>query len=476
MKILMVTSEANPLAKTGGLADVAYALSVQLAKMGEDVSLIMPYYSSCHNKLEREPEFLKELTINMSWRRLSCRVYKTIIEGVKYYLIENDQYFNRRTLYGFHDDNERFAFFTIASKDIIASLNLNPDIIHIHDWQAGMLPCLIEEQCKHIENYKNIKYVLTIHNPAFQGLFDPYFLGDYYGLSHQLYDSGKVRFKNCVSSLKTAIMYAHKITTVSPTHKEELLYTNVSQGLESVLQLRQDDFVGILNGIDYQEFNPATDERIACKYNRVNYRKNKEINKKALIEKLNLERNEAPLYGVVSRLTWQKGMDILLKAIEGILIRGSKVVILGSGEHEYEDRLESLRSRFPSKLAIYIGYNDDLAHEIYASCDFFLMPSLFEPCGISQMVALKYGTLPIVRITGGLKDTVVPYMDDNLLSADGFGFYDYSSDALYNTMDWAEKCYQDKKVMSTLCRNAMKKDNDWKNSAQAYLKLYEEIA
>lgn len=470
----MVTSEANPLAKTGGLADVAYSLSKELALMHEDVSIIMPYYSCCNNKMKVAPEFICEFIVHLSWRQQLCKLFKTVIDGITYYLVGSDQYFGRPNLYGYHDDNERFAFFTKAIKDIIGRLSLDPDIVHIHDWQAGMLPAIIEE-CKMDPHYRNIKYVLTIHNPAFQGLFDPYFLGDYYDLDDSLFTSGKVRFKDCVSSLKTAIMYASKITTVSPTHREELLYTNIGQGLNSVLELRKDDFVGILNGIDLAEFNPLHDEKITQKIRKTSFKIDKEINKRALLNKLNLEPTNAPLYGMVSRLTWQKGLDILIPALQHILETGGRAVVLGSGEYQYEQALEDLRSRYPSRLAIYIGYNDVLAHEIYASSDIFLMPSLFEPCGISQMISLRYGTLPLVRVTGGLKDTVVPYMDNNLKDADGFGFFDYSTRALIDTIDWANTCYYQPTVLSMMRRKAMGRDNAWKTSANKYRSLYKSL-
>lgn len=470
----MVASEANPLAKTGGLADVVYSLSKELVQKRQEVAIIMPYYSSIHNKLKANPEFVFDFVVSMSWRKQLCRVFRTEIEGIVYYLLENAQYFARKNLYGYHDDNERFAFFTIAVKEVIYRLELYPDVIHLHDWQPGMLPAILKEGAVD-ERIRRIRYVLTIHNPAFKGFFDPYFLGDYYGLDSRLYEDGTVRFQECVSSLKTAIVYADKVTTVSPTHREELLYSDISNGLNSVIEYRKDDFVGILNGIDYGEFSPSHDDKIFQKYNGNTFVKGKEENKKLLLEKLNLAPGNEPLYGMVSRLTWQKGLDILLPALRMVLERGSKVVILGSGEYNYEQQLEYLRSEYPSRLAIYIGYNDELAHQIYAASDFFLMPSLFEPCGISQMISLKYATLPIIRITGGLKDTVIPYMDGNLEEANGFGFYDYTKEAMEGTLDWCEKCYQDKEVLMKLRRHALKADNDWKISAKKYLDLYRSI-
>ena len=471
MKIVMVASEANPLAKTGGLADVVYALSKELARKN-DVSIFMPFYRSIEDKIQ-DYKFIKDFTVYMSWRKVYTQLYLTNIDGIKYYLIKCDQYFSRFSLYGYDDDIERFAYFTLAVKQIMNDEKIIPDIIHIHDWQPGMLPVIIRDDKNSPLN--KAKFVLTIHNPAFKGYFNPYHLGDLYGMSDEHYVDGSIKFKDNVSTLKSAIMYADKITTVSPTHRIELLYHNISDDLNYVLEFRKDDFIGVLNGIDYQEFNPRIDDKIYTKFDLRNVRNKKTINKKLLEEELHLEVSDAPLYGMVSRLTWQKGLDILLPAIHGLLAKGSKVVILGSGEYNFEQDLENLRREFPKNLAIYIGYNDVLAHKIYAASDFFLMPSLFEPCGLSQMISHRYGTLPIVRRVGGLKDSVISFEGDNLDHANGFGFDEYSESAIWWTLDWCEKNYYDKKVMSQLIKNAMHANHDWKASTKEYLKIYKQI-
>lgn len=471
MRIVMVASEANPLAKTGGLADVVYSLSKELAKKHE-VAIFMPYYRMIEKKIT-SCELIKECDVYLSWRKCLTKVYLTQIDGVNYYLIKNDQYFGRDALYGYDDDIERFAYFTVAVKQIMNMLNMEPDIIHLHDWQPGMLPVLIKDDWKNPLN--KAKFVLTIHNPAFKGYFDSYFLGDLYGMSDVHYKDGSIRFKNAVSTLKSAIVYVNKITTVSPTHRLELLYQDISDGLNNVLEFRRDDFIGILNGIDYQEFSANRDEKIYAKYDLRNFKNKKALNKEQLLKELHLKVDDSPLYGMVSRLTWQKGLDILLPNLRDMLRRGSKVVVLGSGEKQYEQALENLRKEFPHNLGIYIGYNDELAHKIYAACDFFLMPSLFEPCGLSQMISLKYGTLPIVRRVGGLKDSVISYEGDNLEVADGFGFDTYSIEALSGTIDWCERNYYDKEVFNKLRRNAMKGKHDWSSSTKEYLKLYKSI-
>jgi len=472
MKIAMVTSEANPLIKTGGLADVVYSLSQELAKVKQEVIIVMPFYRVLSPKLTKKPRKVEEFYIDMSWRRQLCQVYKTKIENVNYYLLKNDQYFGRDNVYGYLDDMERFAFFTLASKKLLESLPIVPDVIHLHDWHPGMLPVLLKDDVK--SPLHNAKTILTIHNPAFKGYMDKYFLGNFYNLNDKYYDDGSVRFNGQVSTLKAAIMYCHKITTVSPTHKEELLYQNISDGLESVLKFRQDDFIGILNGIDYQEFDPSHDVKITKMYSD-DFIKGKAQNKIQLEKDLDLNIDDKPLFGMVSRLTWQKGLDILLPCLRFILSRGDKVVILGSGEWKYEQELEKLHLEYPHQLAIYIGYNDNLAHQIYAASDFFLMPSLFEPCGLSQMISLKYATLPVVRLVGGLKDSVIPYMDGNLEVANGFGFYEFSIDALKDTLLWCEQIYYKPEQMKKLQQNALIANNDWHNSCLKYLELYKSI-
>jgi len=476
MKILMVASEARPLCKTGGLADVSYSLSKELAIMGEEVSIVLPYYKAIKEKAKPSVKKVVSFPITMSWRRCIANVYVTYDSGITYYLIENQQYSERDGFYGYDDDPERFAFFVLATKELLYHIGLVPDIIHIHDWHPGMLPACIKEDPYAREYFKKTKFVTSIHNPAFQGLMPKNVLGEFYGLPDSLYDYGNVRFKDAVSSLKTAIMYSDKITTVSPTHRFELITPEGSMGLNEVLRYREYDFSGILNGIDYLEFNPAKDDKIAVPYNAVNFFKAKAANKKALFEKLGINDYGYPCFSLVSRVTWQKGMDILFPVIEELAYKGCNIILLGSGEHQYEQRMEQLRAAYPDKIAIYIGYNDALAHEIYASSDFFLMPSLFEPCGLGQMIAQRYGTLPIVRRTGGLRDSVIVYDGGNADIANGFGFDSYSEYEMRRTAMWAYDNWWNVPLRKQLMKNAMKTDNSWKKSAKAYLAVYQSIA
>lgn len=477
MKIAMFASEALPLSKTGGLADVTYALSKELVKDGDEVVLFTPFYASIRKK---NPKLSKIGTINvpMSWRNLTANIYLSEIEGIKYYLIENDFYFGRDNLYGYHDDAERFAFFAIACLNLLKYINFQADIVHVHDWQVGMVPTLLKERYCYDPFYAHMKSVLTIHNPAFKGFVDRYFLHDFWGLDDYLFDSGRVRFDNMVSTLKAGIVDADKITTVSPTHRNELLDQYSDQRLNGVLELRKDDFVGILNGIDYEEWNPSTDKLIAKNYSSKAWKMGKKACQEDLLKTFHIEKGKGPLFGLVSRLSWQKGIDLVIESAKGFLnsYNDCSFIILGSGEYELERKVQLLRDQYPGRVGIYIGYNNDLSHKIYAGCDFFLMPSLFEPCGISQMISQRYGTLPIVRYTGGLADTVEGYGESGVNKPDGIGFNNYDVNGLSYGIGKAKELYLNAPEYDKIVSNALKKDNSWKRSAKLYRSLYLEIA
>lgn len=476
MKIAMIASEANPLAKTGGLADVVYSLSKELTIMGEEVMIVLPFYGNIQGTIKTAVDLVCQYQVRMSWRTANVEIYRTYIDGISYYLVRNDQYFNRGHFYGDWDDGERFAFFTMATKELFSHINFAPDVIHIHDWQPGMLPCLIKEEHPKQEIFKNTKFVTTIHNPAFQGMFGKEVLGDLFNLSDNLFYNGQCEFGGMVSTLKTAIVYSDKITTVSPTHREELLTKEGSKGLNSVMEYRKYDFCGFVNGIDTVVLDPKTDEKIVKNYDGRSYKTGKRTNKKALLKYFNLPNENAPTFALVSRLTWQKGIDLIIPACYELIARGANVIILGSGEYEAEQSFERMRGTFPKQVGIYIGFNDELAHLIYAGSDFFLMPSLFEPCGIGQMMAQRYGTLPIVRRTGGLNDTVIGYNNNNLKCANGFAFDYYDVNAFINTCIYALDVYNNKSdVFNQLIRNALKVDNSWRKSAKYYLGLYQSI-
>lgn len=475
MKIAMLASESNPLCKSGGLADVVFALSKELIKTGNEVIVALPFFQSIKKKNLK----LKEkgsYDVQLSWRHQEAKIFETVIDNVTFYLIENDYYFNRPALYGYDDDGERFAFFALAAKKLLKHIKFKADIVHLHDWQSAMVACLLKEERPEDPFFKDMKSVLTIHNPAFKGFLDKYYLNNYFNLRDELFDYGQVRLDNMVSTLKAGLVYADKITTVSPTHRNELLTEQLSQGLWGVLELRKYDFSGIANGIDVEEWDTAKDPKIAKHYDVKTVKEGKAANQKALLNALHIKKDKGPVYGIVSRLSWQKGIDILLNCMRPALKEGASLIIVGSGEYELEQKCEALRKEFPETCAIYIGYSDDLAHKVYAGCDYFLMPSLFEPCGISQMISKRYGTLPIVRYTGGLVDTVIGYTKDNLEKAGGIGFNDYNEAGLGYAIGLSKELYADQKAFWTCVKNAMTDDHSWKKSAMEYEAIYHSLA
>ena len=464
MRIVMVASECNPLCKTGGLADVIYSLSRELAENGHEVFVYLPYYKALKNKgIPAKYKYYDY--VDMSWRHQYIGLYDYELEGIKFKLIDNEQYFGRDALYGYDDDGERFAYFTRAVQKVLNHENIRPDIVHVHDWQAGMLPALMKGAPL---DDSRPKFVLTIHNSAFKGYLDRFALGDLYNLSDDMYDSGAVRLENMVSTLKAAIYFCDKITTVSPTYRSEMLTKELSQGLSDVLEFRKDDFAGVVNGIDVKEFDPATDPKIAKNFSEKAYKTGKKACKNALLDFFHLPNKDRPTFGLVSRLTWQKGISLILQNAQYMLERGANIVILGSGESGLEQGFQSLRDMHPDQVGIYIGYSDDIAHKIYAGSDFFLMPSLFEPCGIGQMIAQRYGTLPIVRETGGLVDTVHAEVD-------GFSFYSFDPVSMKGALDIAFRYYyEDKEGLDKMIKNALKLDRSWKDSMNKYLGIYKD--
>jgi len=475
VNILMVASEANPFYKTGGLADVIYALSKQFTTLGHNVSICVPYYTKIGKQKLIACEPLYKFNIKMNWRNIETEVYTQDYEGIHYFFIKNDNYFGRDSFYSYYDDGERFAFFTNAVVELIKNLPFKVDILHVHDWQPGMLPCLIKVKCQSDPLYKDIKCVLTIHNPLFKGYFQPSSLYDFYGLPYEIYDKGHVQFENQVSTLKAAIYYCDKITTVSPTHAYELTTPEGSKGLWYEMTLRKADFVGILNGMDYGEFNPAKDSLIYKEYSVANFIEGKKENKEAFCKEHNLDA-KLPMFAVVSRLSDQKGLDLMFAMASFVANNGGIFCVLGSGEKYAEDYFNNLIRQNPKHTYVYIGYNDEIAHKLYAACDFFIMPSAFEPCGLGQMIAQRYGGLPIVRRTGGLKDSVEPYdidlANDNV--ADGFGFDNYNIIDAIGSCSKAMMIYNDKKALNHMIINAMKRDNTWEKSANKYIELYQE--
>jgi starch synthase len=474
MKILMVASEANPLIKVGGLGDVVYSLAKAFRKQKHDVAIVIPFYKSLRFQQKYPITFLGHIDVFLSWRKHTVSLLKTTIDDITYFLIDAPYYFDRDGVYGYSDEHERWAAFVHAVRHMMPVVGYQPDIVHIHDWPAGMLPVLIKTLDQDNLFYQHMRFVLTIHSPAFHGEFDPWLLQEFYGLSTTLFEDGRLRLQGKASTLKGAMVYCDRITTVSPTHAEELLTPEGSFGLDAVLHLFKNKFMGILNGIDTDEWHPTLDQYQTTPIRVSTIQADKKKNKEALFKLLDLEGPDSPLFGLVSRLTFQKGINLILDNLDHFVKLGAKFVILGAGEMQLEQSLKMYESRYPKSVRVVLGYNNPIAHQIYSSSDFFLMPSLFEPCGISQMIAMRYGTLPIVRETGGLKDTVKGYSVHGS-KATGFSFLHYTGDSLGWAMQQALEVYQDPSIFNILQKNAYDDRHDWDIASQQYLDLYASI-
>lgn len=474
MKVLFAASEAHPFIKTGGLGDVMGALPKSLIKIGVDVRVIIPKYKNIKEELKQKLQFVKWFTVQVGWRNQYCGVFQYNYKGVIYYFIDNEYYFDRDGLYGYFDDGERFAFFNRAILSLIKEVNWQPDVINCNDWQTGMVPVLLNLEYKKDPFYSNIKTVFSIHNLLFKGNFEPRILPELFGYDYMPLANGSVEFDGAVSFLKGGLNYSDQITTVSGSYAEEIKTPQYGEGLDGLLRSRSCCLMGILNGIDYEEFNPECDGLI---YRNFNYNSigNKKQNKLALQRELGLPQKEnTPLIGLVSRLTHQKGCDLIVNMIDRLLQKDIQIVILGTGDYWYEETFKNLQYRYPDKVSTNIKFSNELSHKIYAATDMFLMPSLFEPCGLGQLIALRYGSIPIVRETGGLKDTVRPYNKYNG-KGNGFGFINFNSNELMQIIEYALEVYNDKNAWNNIVRQAMNSDNSWEKSANQYKWLYEGI-
>ncbi|EHI69435.1 glycogen synthase GlgA [Streptococcus ictaluri] len=475
MKITFVAAEAAPFAKTGGLGDVIGALPKALVKKGHQVSVILPYYDMIDHSFGDEVEDVLYFYTNLSWRRQYVGIKKLTRDGISFYFIDNQYYFFRGKIYGDWDDGERFVYFQLAALESLEKLNDIPDILHVHDYHTAMIPFLLKEKYHWINAYRNIKTILTIHNMAFQGQFDPAMLGDLFGVGAERYEDGTLRWNHCLNWMKAGLLYANRITTVSPTYAEEIQTSAFGKGLDQVMRMERGKLSGITNGIDTDLYNPQTDPYIEAHY-MVENLSQKQVNKKALQERLGLPiEADIPLIGVVSRLTDQKGFHLVVDELEYLLQQDVQLVVLGTGDYRYEEAFTYFAQKYPHKLAAIISFDLALAQQIYAGSDLFLMPSAFEPCGLSQMMAMRYGSLPIVHEIGGLKDTVQPYNPFDH-SGTGFSFNHFSGFWLTNTLLFALDIYRNRKEdWRQLQVNAMTKDFSWDTASQAYLNLYQEI-
>ena len=475
MQIVFASAECAPFVKTGGLGDVAGSLPAALVRAGAEVIVMVPKYATIKDEYKEQMEHFSDFYVSLGWRNEYCGLEKLEHDGVTYMFIDNERYFARDYPYGFFDDGERFAFF---SKAITESLQHLPagfecDILHCNDWQTALAPVFLREFYQGLPLYDRVKTVFSIHNVAFQGQFSDTVMEDILGVAHIPAAASQLRCDACsINYMLGALRYADAITTVSPTYANEIQTPEFGEGLDGVLRERSYALQGILNGIDVAGFDPATDKRIAANYT-VEDRGGKAVCKAKLQEELGLEvRDDRPLMVMVTRLTRQKGMDLVMYALDRILSGGVQVAVLGTGDRDYEDGLRYFQDKYPGTMAARIEFDPALSQRMYAAADMFLMPSKFEPCGLSQIIAMRYGTLPIVRETGGLKDTVIPY-NEFTGEGTGFSFSNFNGDEMGDAVFRAARLFWDNRdAWSQLVTQAMSQDFSWTRSADKYLDLY----
>ena len=476
-KILFVTSEAVPFIKTGGLADVAGTLPKYFDREKYDVRVILPKYASMKGEWKDKLQYRTHFEMQLAWRNMYVGVLETEIDGIPFYFIDNEYYFSGGWPYeDIRWDIEKFAFFSRAVLSALPSIDFRPDIIHCHDWQAALVPVYLNDAFQSNPFYQNIKTIMTIHNLRFQGIYDKNIIRDIIGISDSYFTPDKLEAYGDVNLLKGGIVYADRVTTVSETYAEEIKTEFYGEKLDKLLQARSNVLTGIVNGIDYNIFNPETDIHLPYKFNKETVTTEKVKNKVELQRQLGLREDpNVMMIGIVSRLTDQKGFDLIECVLDEICQDEVQIVALGTGEERYENMFRYYAWKYPGKVSANIYYSDELSHKIYGSCDAFLMPSLFEPCGLSQIMSLRYGTVPIVRETGGLKDTVIPFNEfEN--SGTGFSFRNYNAHEMMATVRYAERIFYDQKEQwNDLVKRAMKVDFSWNASAEKYEILYDHM-
>ena len=472
MKVLYVASEANPFMASGGLGDVAGSLPIALRKRLIGCRVVMPLYDSIKQEYKDEMKFITSISVPVSWRRQYCGIFEAKRNGVIFYFLDNQYYFKRDGIYGHYDDAERFAFFSRAVLEIIPHLDWKPDIIHCNDWQSALTPLYYSCYYANQPGYENIKTVFTIHNIQYQGKYGDELLNDVLGIAPEY--NNLILYDGLVNFMKSGIECANKVTTVSPTYAKEILDPWYSYGLDPILNQRSWKLSGILNGIDTDSYNPATDPNIFKNYDESNFKEGKAVNKKELQQAMGMAvRDDVPLVGIVSRLAGHKGFDLMKAVLEKSLWeRDIQYVVLGSGEWQYESFFRELHNKYPDKVGVTIGFIPELARKIYAGADMFLMPSKSEPCGLSQMVSLRYGTIPIVRETGGLKDSITDSGDGE---GNGFTFKTYDAYDMLGAIYRAVDAYSNKDYWQTLVKRALECDMSWGKSANEYIKMYKAL-
>ncbi len=474
MKVLFVSSEVAPFAKTGGLADVAGSLPREIKTMGHDIRIIMPEYGKIEKKYKEKFAHILHFRTNVAWRNEYVGINKLESDGVPVYFVDNKNYFDRSTLYENGDRDVQFAYFARAVLEFLPGIDFKPDIIHCNDWQTGLIGLMLEDNYRQFDFYRDIKTVFTIHNLQYQGRFSPRTLYDVLGVDEKHWYEGNIRHDGLINYMKCGIMYADAVTTVSETYAREIKTEYFGEELDYALRLRGDDLYGIVNGISYDKFDPATDKNIYYNYNSENLA-GKSKNKEELQREMNLPVNgEIPIISIITRLVKQKGLDLIKTVFAELMESDIHFILLGTGEDKYENFFREKAVAYPDKLAVNIKYDFSLARRIYAGSDIFLMPSLYEPCGLGQIISMRYGTIPVVRETGGLNDTVLSY---NLETDTGYGFTftNYNAHDMLYTLRRALYFYNRDSVWKKVVKRAMRQDFSWKNSAQKYVNLYSQL-
>jgi starch synthase len=476
MKILFTSSECVPFIKTGGLADVVGSLATVLAREGHDVRVMLPMYTAIEFSWQQKMEQLLHFDVQLGWRRQYCGVMTLKHDGVTYYFLDSKYYFGRPYVYGLGgDEYERFSFFCRAVLNALPLIGFQPEIIHAHDWQSGMVPALLKIQYHHLPFYAPIRSVFTIHNLQYQGIFGIKEVQDVMGLGDGLWSADKLEFSGCANFMKAGLVYTDLITTVSPSYAEEITTAYYGERLDGLIRARKGDLFGVLNGIDTELYDPEVDQQIAHAYTKdtLNF---KQIDKKALQKELALEdMADTPLIAMVGRLSNQKGLDLLDCVLSDLMDEDLQLAVLGMGDSRYTNLFSWAETKYKGKLAARFAMDSALAHKMYAGADFFLMPSLFEPCGLSQMIAMRYGSVPIVRETGGLRDTVLSYNEDTG-KGNGFSFLNYNAHDMLSVVRRALDFYKNKKeILHTLRVRGMEGDYSWTHSAREYVNLYQKL-
>lgn len=478
MKLLFAATECAPFFKSGGLGDVLGALPKELAKQEHKVKVVLPYFVQLiPEEYKEQMKDVANFTVEVGWRNQYCGIKTLKQNGVTYYFIDNLYYFDRPALYGYDDDAERFAFFQLAAIEMLEVIDYIPEIFHVNDWQTAVIPVLLKDKYQWKIKLRDIRTVLTIHNLMFQGVYDQFVLFDLFGIGYDAFHEHGLKYYDNVNFLKGGIYYSDLVTTVSPTYANEIQTPEFGMGLHEDLQKVDNKLVGLLNGIDYDSYNPETDDTIPATFS-VDDLSGKAKDKEALQERVDLPvEPDIPLIGVVTRLDEQKGIQLIIDSLDELLgFRNVQLVLLGTGKPYFEEAFRHFTNKYPDKFKGIIDFDINLAQLIYAGCDLFLMPSAFEPCGLSQMNSMRYGTLPIVHEVGGLADTVIPYNHETG-EGTGFSFYDFDAQTMLNTIDHALTIYYDfPEQWEGLIVQAMEENNSWEHAAQAYIEQYKYLA